>query len=163
MDEFANVSLPDDFDKLLATMRSRKISVSIIIQNIAQLTALYEKQWESIMGNCDEFLYLGGNETSTHKLISENYLGKSTLWLDTPGTVPGTSGSHTRSSSGTGPHNQGGTWSALSLIHISITQTAGNGFEKELGAFLHFPVVPAESSCLNKACPSAALLCLFFF
>ena len=61
MDEFANVSLPDDFDKLLATMRSRNISVSIIIQNIAQLKALYEKQWESIMGNCDEFLYLGGN------------------------------------------------------------------------------------------------------
>ena len=76
MDEFANVSLPDDFDKLLATMRSRNISVSIIIQNIAQLKALFEKQWESIIGNCDEFLYLGGNETSTHKLISENYLGK---------------------------------------------------------------------------------------
>ena len=85
MDEFANVSLPDDFDKLLATMRSRNISVSIIIQNIAQLKALFEKQWESIIGNCDEFLYLGGNETSTHKLISENYLGKSTLWLDTYG------------------------------------------------------------------------------
>ena len=80
MDEFANVSLPDDFDKLLATMRSRNISVSIIIQNIAQLKALFEKQWESIIGNCDEFLYLGGNETSTHQLISENYLGKSTLW-----------------------------------------------------------------------------------
>ena len=66
MDEFANVSLPDDFDKLLATMRSRNISVSIIIQNIAQLKALFEKQWESIMGNTDEFLYLGGNETGTH-------------------------------------------------------------------------------------------------
>lgn len=47
-----NVSLPDDFDKLLATMRSRNISVSIIIQNVAQLKALFEKQWESIMGNC---------------------------------------------------------------------------------------------------------------
>ena len=57
-------------------MRSRNISVSIIIQNIAQLKALFEKQWESIIGNCDEFLYLGGNETSTHKLISENYLEK---------------------------------------------------------------------------------------
>ena len=59
MDEFANVSLPDDFDKLLATMRSRNISVSIIIQNIAQLKALFEKQWESIMGNTDEFLLSG--------------------------------------------------------------------------------------------------------
>ena len=102
MDEFANVSLPDDFDKLLATMRSRNISVSIIIQNIAQLKALYEKQWESIMGNCDEFLYLGGNETSTHKLISESYLGKSTLWLDTYGKSTGHSGSYSTNNQLTG-------------------------------------------------------------
>ena len=72
MDEFANVALPDEFDKLLATMRSREISVSIIIQNIAQLKALFEKQWESILGNCDAFLYLGGNEDSTHELVSKN-------------------------------------------------------------------------------------------
>jgi len=58
MDEFANVSLPDDFDKILATMRSRGLSVSIILQNLAQLKALFEKQHESIIGNCDEFLYL---------------------------------------------------------------------------------------------------------
>lgn len=62
MDEFANVSLPDDFDKILSVMRSREVSVSIILQNLAQLKALFEKQWESIVGNCDEFLYLGGNE-----------------------------------------------------------------------------------------------------
>lgn len=102
MDEFANVSLPDDFDKLLATMRSRNISVSIIIQNIAQLKALFEKQWESIMGNCDEFLYLGGNEPSTHKLISESYLGKSTLWLDTYGKSTGHSGSYSTNNQITG-------------------------------------------------------------
>ena len=95
MDEFANVSLPDDFDKLLATMRSRNISVSIILQNIAQLKALFEKQWESILGNCDELLYLGGNEASTHKLISESYLGKSTLWLDSYGKSRGHNGSYT--------------------------------------------------------------------
>lgn len=58
MDEFANVSLPDDFEKILSTMRSRNISVSIILQNLSQLKALFEKQWESIVGNCDEFLYL---------------------------------------------------------------------------------------------------------
>lgn len=102
MDEFANVSLNDDFDKLLATMRSRNISVSIIIQNIAQLKALYEKQWESIMGNCDEFLYLAGNESSTHKLISESYLGKSTLWLDTYGKSAGHSGSYSTNNQITG-------------------------------------------------------------
>lgn len=78
MDEFPNVSLPDDFDKILAVMRSREVSVSIILQNMAQLKALFEKQWESIAGNCDEFLYLGGNEQSTHKYVSE-LLGKETI------------------------------------------------------------------------------------
>ena len=78
MDEFANVCLPDSFDSLLATMRSREISVSIILQNLAQLKALFEKQWESIVGNCDEFLYLGGNEQGTHKHVSE-LLGKETI------------------------------------------------------------------------------------
>lgn len=94
MDEFANVSLPDDFDKLLATMRSRNISVSIIIQNIAQLKKLFEKEWESIVGNCDEFLYLGGNESSTHKLIAESYLGKETIDTNTYGKSSGHGGSY---------------------------------------------------------------------
>ena len=94
MDEFANVALPDEFDKLLSTMRSREISVSIIIQNLAQLKALFEKQWESIVGNCDEFLYLGGNETSTHKLISESYLGKATIDTNTYGKSSGRNGNY---------------------------------------------------------------------
>lgn len=94
MDEFANVSLPDDFEKILSVMRSRNVSVSIILQNIAQLKALFEKQWESIMGNCDEFLYLGGNETSTHKLISESLLGKSTIDTNTYGKSTGRSGNY---------------------------------------------------------------------
>lgn len=75
-------------------MRSREISVSIIIQNIAQLKALFEKQWESIIGNCDEFLYLGGNETSTHKMISESYLGRATIDTNTYGKSTGRSGSY---------------------------------------------------------------------
>lgn len=95
MDEFANVALPDEFDKLLATMRSREISVSIIIQNIAQLKALYEKQWESIIGNCDEFLYLGGNEDSTHELVSKK-LGKETISTDAFTDSKGKSGSHSK-------------------------------------------------------------------
>ena len=93
MDEFANVALPDDFDKLLATMRSREISVSIIIQNMAQLKALFEKQWESIVGNCDEFLYLGGNEQSTHEYVSK-LLGKETIDLNTYGQSRGRNGSY---------------------------------------------------------------------
>ena len=93
MDEFANVSLPDDFDKILATMRSRGVSVSIIIQNMAQLKALFEKQWESIVGNYDELLYLGGNEQSTHKYISE-LLGKETIDTTTYGKSSGRNGNY---------------------------------------------------------------------
>lgn len=93
MDEFANVSLPDDFDKILSVMRSRAISVSIIIQNLAQLKSLFEKQWESIVGNCDEFLYLGGMEQSTHKYISD-LLGKETIDLDTHGKSSGRNGNY---------------------------------------------------------------------
>lgn len=93
MDEFANVALPDEFDKLLSTMRSREISVSIILQNLAQLKALFEKQWESIVGNCDEFLYLGGNEQSTHKYVSE-MLGKETIDTNTYGKSLGRNGNY---------------------------------------------------------------------
>ena len=93
MDEFANVSLPNDFDKILSVMRSRGVSVSIILQNLAQLKALFEKQWENIVGNCDEFLFLGGNEQSTHKYVSE-LLGKETLDTNTYGKSIGRSGSY---------------------------------------------------------------------
>lgn len=93
MDEFANVSLPDDFDKILSVMRSREVSVSIILQNLAQLKALFEKQWESITGNCDEFLYLGGNEQSTHKYVAE-LLGKETIDTNTYGKSTGRSGNY---------------------------------------------------------------------
>ena len=93
MDEFANVALPDEFDKLLSTMRSREISVSIIIQNLAQLKALFEKQWESIVGNCDELLYLGGNEQSTHEYVSK-LLGKETIDTNSYGQSKGRNGSY---------------------------------------------------------------------
>lgn len=89
-----NVSLPEDFSKILAVMRSRNVFVSIILQNVAALKALFEKEWESILGNCDEFLYLGGNETSTHKLISESYLGKSTIDTNTYGKSSGRNGNY---------------------------------------------------------------------
>jgi len=92
-DEFANVALPDEFDKLLSTMRSREISVSIIIQNVAQLKALFDKQWESIIGNCDSFLYLGGNEDSTHELVSKK-LGKATIDTNTYGQSKGRNGNY---------------------------------------------------------------------
>ena len=93
MDEWPNVALPDDFDKILATMRSRAISCSIIIQNMAQMKALFKDSWESLVGNCDEFLYLGGNEKEGHKYISE-LLGKETLDTNTYGQTKGRNGSY---------------------------------------------------------------------
>lgn len=94
MDEFANVALPNSFENILSTMRSREISVSIILQNLAQLKGLFkENAWESVIGNCDTFLYLGGNEQSTHKYVSE-LLGKETLDTNTYGQTKGKSGSY---------------------------------------------------------------------
>ena len=86
-------ALPDEFDKLLSTMRSRLIFVSIIIQNLAQIKGLYKDSWESIVGNCDTLYYLGGNEQSTHKFMSE-YLGKETLDTNTYGKSSGRSGNY---------------------------------------------------------------------
>ena len=93
MDEFANIALPDNFETELATMRSRNISASIILQNLAQLKALYEKQWENIIGNCDSFLYLGGNELSTHEYITK-LLGKETIDMNTYGQSRGRNGNY---------------------------------------------------------------------
>lgn len=96
MDEFANVALPDDFCSLLSTMRSREISSVIIIQNLAQIKALFKETWETIPGNCDTLVYLGGNEQTTHKYISE-LLGK--------GTIDKDSSSQTRSRNGSSSKN----------------------------------------------------------
>ena len=93
MDEFPNVSLPNEFEKILATCRSRSIYCSIIMQNMSQLKALFKDSWESLVGNCDEFLYLGGNEKETHKYVSE-LLGKETIDTNTYGQTKGKSGSY---------------------------------------------------------------------
>lgn len=95
LDEFANVALPDDFCSLLSTMRSREISSVIIIQNLAQIKALFKDTWETIPGNCDSLIYLGGNEQSTHKYISE-LLGKGTIDKKSSGETRGRQGSSSR-------------------------------------------------------------------
>ncbi len=92
LDEFANVALPDDFCSLLSTMRSRRISAIIIIQNLAQIKALFKETWETITGNCDTLVYLGGNEKSTHDYISE-LLGKATIDKRSTGETRGIHGS----------------------------------------------------------------------
>jgi type IV secretion system protein VirD4 len=101
MDEFANVALPEDFERILSTCRSREISINIIVQNIAQLKALFEKSWENITGNCDSFVYLGGNEQSTHEYVSK-MLGKETIDTTTRGLSRGRNGSSSQNFQNTG-------------------------------------------------------------
>ena len=101
MDEFCNVSLPDDFGKLQATMRSRNIMSTIVLQNISALKALFKDDWEGLMGNADTLIYLGGNEQSTHKYISE-MLGKETLDTRNRSISKGSHGSSSTSYQQTG-------------------------------------------------------------
>ena len=92
-DEFANISLPDGYARLQATMRSRNIMATIILQNISQLKALFKDDWEGIIGNADSFIYLGGNEQSTHKYVSE-LLGKETIATASHNRSRGRNGSY---------------------------------------------------------------------
>ena len=92
-DEFANISLPDGYARLQATMRSRNIMATIILQNISQLKALFKDDWEGIIGNADSFIYLGGNEQSTHEYISK-LLGKETIATASHNRSRGRNGSY---------------------------------------------------------------------
>lgn len=96
MDEFANLSIPEDFEKVLNTMRSRGLSVSIILQGLSQLKGLYKDSWETLVSSCDEIFYLGGNEQSTHEYLSK-YLGKQTISSDSYSESKGHSGNYSKS------------------------------------------------------------------
>ena len=100
-DEFANVALPDGYARLQATMRSRNIMATIVLQNISQLKALFKNDWEGIIGNADSFVYLGGNEQSTHKYVSE-LLGKETIDTRTSSQSKGRNGSFSQNFQQTG-------------------------------------------------------------
>ena len=100
-DEFANVALPDGYARLQATMRSRNIMATIILQNISQLKALFKDDWEGIIGNADTLVYLGGNEQSTHEYISK-LLGKETISTSSSSQSKGRSGSYSQSTQQTG-------------------------------------------------------------
>ncbi len=102
LDEFCNIGIPEGFDQSLATMRSREISATIIVQNLAQIKGLYKDgSWENVTGNCDSLLYLGGNEASTHEYISK-LLGKETIDTRTHGQTKGKSGSYSTNMQTTG-------------------------------------------------------------
>lgn len=92
-DEWANVAQPDSYPKILATCRSYNVSLNIIVQNIAQIKNIYEKEWESIIGNCDTLLFLGGGNEPTSLEFMSKLLGKETLDTRTRGLTRGHSGS----------------------------------------------------------------------
>ena len=92
-DEWANVAQPDSYPKILATCRSYNIGLNIIVQNIQNIKALYEKEWESIVGNCDTLLFLGGSNEPTSLEFMVKLLGKETLDTRTRGQTKGRNGS----------------------------------------------------------------------
>lgn len=92
LDEFANIGQIPNFETYIATMRSREVSVSVILQNVAQLKSLYKDTWETITGNCDTLLFLGGKEQSTLEYISK-MIGKTTIDLRTTNQSKGQTGS----------------------------------------------------------------------
>lgn len=94
LDEFANIGQIPNFEIYIATMRSREISVNVVLQNLAQIKSIYEKSWETIAGNCDTLLFLGGKEQSTLEYISKG-IGKTTIDLKTTNESKGQSGSYT--------------------------------------------------------------------
>ncbi len=94
MDEFANIALPDNYEKILSTARSRNMSFAIILQNKAQIEALYEKVYKSLIGNCDSFLFLGSPEYETCKYFSD-LIGKETVYVKTRNVTRGSNPSST--------------------------------------------------------------------
>ena len=92
-DEWANVAQPESYPKILATCRSYNIGLNIIVQNIQNIKALYEKEWESVIGNCDTLLFLGGGNEPTSLEFIVKLLGKETLATRTRGQTKGRNGS----------------------------------------------------------------------
>lgn len=101
LDEFANIGRIPNFEHLIATIRSRAVSVSIILQTVAQLKTMYKDAWETIAGNCDSTLFLGGNEQSTTEWMAKR-LGKQTIDTRTTSQSKGASGSWTVNHNRTG-------------------------------------------------------------
>ena len=95
-DEAANTGQVPNLEKLVAVIRSREISLCLLYQQLAQCKAIYDKNAETILGNMDSVLFLGGREASTIKEISENWLGKATISMQTEGRSRGNSESYSQ-------------------------------------------------------------------
>lgn len=95
MDEFANIALPDDFNQIIATCRSRNIGICVILQGLAQLKKDYKEAWETVTAQCSIFMYMGGMEQSTHEYISK-MLDKETIYTNSFGLSRGRNGNYTK-------------------------------------------------------------------
>ena len=95
-DEAANTGQVPNLEKLVAVIRSREVSLTLFYQQLAQCKAIYDKNAETILGNMDSVIFLGGRETSTIKEISENWLGKATISMQTDGRTRGNSESYSQ-------------------------------------------------------------------
>ena len=95
MDEFANIALPDDFEGIIATCRSRNIGISVILQGLAQLKKDHKEAWETITAQCSIFMYMGGMEQSTHEYVSK-MLDKETIYTNSFNRSRGRNGSYTK-------------------------------------------------------------------
>ena len=93
-DEAANTGQVPNLEKLVAVIRSREVSLTLFYQQLAQCKAIYDKHAETILGNMDSVVFLGGRESSTIKEISENWLGKATIYMQTDGRSKGQSESY---------------------------------------------------------------------
>ena len=93
-DEAANTGQVPNLEKLVAVIRSREVSLTLFYQQLAQCKAIYDKNAETILGNMDSVVFLGGRESSTIKEISENWLGKATIYMQTDGRSKGQSESY---------------------------------------------------------------------
>ena len=95
-DEAANTGQVPNLEKLVAVIRSREVSLTLFYQQLAQCKAIYDKNAETILGNMDSVIFLGGREASTIKEISENWLGKATISMQTDGRTRGNSESYSQ-------------------------------------------------------------------
>lgn len=95
-DEAANTGQVPNLEKLVAVIRSREVSLTLFYQQLAQCKAIYDKNAETILGNMDSVVFLGGRESSTIKEISENWLGKATISMQTDGRTRGQSESYSQ-------------------------------------------------------------------
>ena len=154
-DEWANVAQPESYPKILATCRSYNIGLNIIVQNIQNIKALYEKEWESIIGNCDTLLFLGGGNEPTSLEFVVKLLGKETLATRTRGQTKGRNGSSSTNFQQTGRElmtldevRKLGTNQAILFIRgeSPVAKRSLMFISRRVRRIMHCPICPTSSN-----------------